>query len=204
MKLGGNVFFENTDMFSFFKENMREPWVFETIESDVQTYGEEIKGKIFTGFNLRNSLKDLSEKLIEPISQLEKGHYKEGEKIYFDFIKFIVQHKRVTKELPQEETFTQDDSDTEVEDIEDNSDNLYQSPDYHLSSLEKAALLYLKYKSLIGLDTQSPDFEKIDTEIKSLILQQKDALEALKHFTPQGIMQLANRAGLKMIFRERR
>lgn len=207
-KLGGKVFFENADMFAFLQTNIREPWIVETIESDIQTYGEEVLDKIFSGLNLKNFLLEVAEKLVVPISQLDKSQYKEAEIIYLDFIKFIVQNKRSLRNITPESIVNKNirsiNDDTTLEEEGEPTDHeIYENSQSHLSSLEKSALLYLKYKNLIGLDTLNPKFDAIDEDIKEIILVQKENLQVLKHFTPQGIMQLANRAGLKMIFRER-
>lgn len=205
-KLVGKCFFVDAEMFSFFQNNLKEAWIWETIVSDVQTYGEGVLNKVFTGLKLKNCLDDLADELIEPISKLDNQRYKEAEKIYGDFIRHLAHDKRALKNPHNDTTIIVDPDKNidifpnEPEDIEE----VYNRSESYLSSLEKAALLYLKYKTLITLDTENQNFEGIDDDIKELILAQKEGLQALKHFTLQGIKQLANRAGLKMIFKEKK
>jgi hypothetical protein len=212
LKLNGEYFFDTEIAFKNFRHAISiaaVDWFLETVGSDVQTYLEEKLNKVFTDFDIRQKYDLIEFGLISNFRSLKDGQYQQARDIYISFIKEICRHHHFGKKVNTETELITSQIGSEGFDFFENTENnsrelFFDDSRGYLSAAERAALAFIKYRNIFYMDMTSEVFKNLDMETKKRIAFQKERLRCLENFTERGIMQLANRAGLKVLFNEKK
>ncbi|MFN8353693.1 MAG: hypothetical protein U0Y10_04585 [Spirosomataceae bacterium] len=194
-KLGGLTYFQSERLFREFQILSPEIAAY-MVESDLQIYVENIQDKSFKGIDLEKIYNIIGEELLLPIRRLTYRQKSDAEKIYKAFIKSLTSRHRVSQEIGNNETIV-------LDPFKEEEEPLIKENEILLSLLESAALEFMLDRTIASIDVTTNAFDELEDGVKKSIKERKDKIKVLENFTFNGIMQLANRAALKLIFHKK-